>query len=75
MGYNLRLTAFDNEDTQRVCTVRLTTELIPSRAGTRIQLTSNLDVLPDKIRRCCEVPCVPSCHNEQHSFAWLALAL
>lgn len=29
MGYNLKLTAFDNKDTQRVCTVRLTTELIP----------------------------------------------
>lgn len=34
-----------------------------------------LDVLRDKSRRCCEVLCVPSCHDEQHSSAWLALAL
>ena len=34
-----------------------------------------MDILPDKNHRCCEVPCAPSCHDERHSSAWLALAL
>lgn len=45
------------------------------KAGHMYPVGFFLNVLPDKNHRYCEVLCAPSCHDEWHSYAWLALAL